>query len=83
VATEAAGVATEVGAAEEGAVGAVTADGASPFKKGSAVTKGTENICSGVNPAMLTPQSGFNTGHVRTNASAWWRSCCSASREGR
>jgi hypothetical protein len=64
VATE--GAATEAGAAEEGAATAATAtaDGMSPFKKGSAITKGTKNICSGVNPAMLAPRSGFNTGRV-------------------
>jgi hypothetical protein len=48
---------------------AAMADGASPFKKGSAITKGAENICSGVNPAMLAPRSGFDAGRVRTNAS--------------
>jgi hypothetical protein len=60
------------GAAEEGVAAAAvaTADGTSPFKKGSAVTKGAENICSGVNPAMLAPWSGFDAGRVRTNMSA-------------
>jgi hypothetical protein len=64
-------VAAEEGAAaaEEGAVAAATADGASPFKKGSAIMKGTKNICSGVNPAMLAPWSGFDTGCLRTNVS--------------
>jgi hypothetical protein len=57
-------------AGEEAAAEAATADGASPFKKGSAVMKGTENICSGVNPAMLTPWSRFDAGRVRTNMSA-------------
>jgi hypothetical protein len=58
-------------AAEEGAAAeAVAVDGTSPFKKGAAVTKGTENICSGVNPAMLALWSGFDIGHVQMNASA-------------
>jgi hypothetical protein len=51
-------------AAEEVAAAAATADGMSPFKKG------TENICSGVNLAMLAPWSGFDAGCVQTNVSA-------------
>jgi hypothetical protein len=62
--------ATGAAAAEEGAAAAATAEGVSPFKKGSAVTKGAENICSGVNPAMLALWSGFDAGRVRMNASA-------------
>jgi hypothetical protein len=60
------GAAAEEGVAveEEAAAEAVTVDGASPFKKGSAIMKGTENICSGVNLAMLAPQSRFDTGHM-------------------
>jgi hypothetical protein len=74
VAAEEGAVAAEEGAAaaEEGAAAAEegaavveeTADGVSPFKKG------TENICSGVNPAMLAPRSGFDAGRMRMNASA-------------
>jgi hypothetical protein len=67
-------VAAEEGAvaAEEGVAAAARemADSVSPFKKGSAVTKGTENICLGVNPAMLALWSRFDTGRARTNASA-------------
>jgi hypothetical protein len=64
--------AAEEGAAvaEEGAAAAATADGASPFEKGSAIMKGAENICSGVNPAMLAPWSGFDIGRMRMNVSA-------------
>jgi hypothetical protein len=58
------------GAVEEVAAEVATADGVSPFKKGSAVTKGTKNICLGVNPAMLAPRSGFDAGHMRVNMSA-------------
>jgi hypothetical protein len=58
-------------AAGEGAVAvAATIDSASPFKKGSAVMKGAENICLGVNPAMLAPWSGFDARRMRTNTSA-------------
>jgi hypothetical protein len=68
---EAAAAVMGAAAAEEGAVAAAEmADSASPFKKGSAVTKGAENICSGVNLAMLALQSRFDTGHMRTNVSA-------------
>jgi hypothetical protein len=59
-----------VAVVEEGAAAAAMADSTSPFEKGSAITKGAKNICSGVNPAMLAPQSGFDAGRVRTNMSA-------------
>jgi hypothetical protein len=65
-----AGAVGAMGAAEEGVAAGATADSVSPFKKGSAVTKGAENICSGVNLAMLAPRSGFDTRRVRTNTSA-------------
>jgi hypothetical protein len=71
-----AGVAAAEEAAEEeaAAVEAVVVDGASPFKKGTAITKGAENICSGVNPAMLTPRmstSHFLLTHKMTRGQPW------------
>jgi hypothetical protein len=63
--------AEEGAAAEEEVVAEVAVvDGTCPFNKGSAITKGTKNICLGVNLAMLTLQSGFDARHVRMNASA-------------
>jgi hypothetical protein len=71
VEAEVAGAGAGAAAAEEGAVAveAAMADSVSPFKKGSAITKGAENICSGVNPAMLALQSRFDAGRVRMNSS--------------
>jgi hypothetical protein len=50
--------------AEEAAAEVAMADSTSPFKKGSAIMKGAKNICLGVNLAMLTLWSGFDTGRV-------------------